>query len=102
MNLGWLLLVLGLGPLSKRNEGLGLTEISCCLFERIEAVGPHEPRPAIHMEKLLGRTCKLGGAESMGISKAGETVLARWMEYHIWHQLAGSVTLWEEGPEKGQ
>ena len=54
------------------------------------------------MEKLLGRTCKLGGAESMGISKAGETVLARWMEYHIWHQLAASVALLVEGLAKGQ
>ena len=40
MNLVWLLLVLGLGSLSKRK--------GCCLFERI-----YEPRPAIHMEKAL-------------------------------------------------
>ena len=62
----------------------------------------HEPRPAIHMEKQLGWACKLGGAESLGISKEGQTVLARLMETRIWHQLAGSVPLWGEGLEKGQ
>ena len=50
-----------------------------------------EPRPAIHREKLLGWAHKLGGAESLGISKVGQTVLARLMESQIWHQLAGSV-----------
>ena len=29
----------------------------------------------------------------MGISKAGQTVLARLMESQIWHHLAGSVAL---------
>ena len=43
------------------------------------------------MGKQLGWAHKLGGAESQGISKAGQTVLARLMESHIWHQLAGSV-----------
>ena len=42
------------------------------------------------------------GAESLGISKAGETVLARLMESQIWHQPAGSMALWAEGSEKGQ
>ena len=51
----------------------------------------HEPRPAIHMEKQLGWTGKLGGVESLGISKAGQTVLTRLMESLIWHQLSGSV-----------
>ena len=32
-----------------------------------------------------------GGAESLGISKAGQTVLASLMESQMWHQLAGSV-----------
>ena len=50
----------------------------------------HEQRPAIHMEKQLGWTQKLGGAESLGISKASQTVLARLMDSQIWHQLAGS------------
>ena len=50
-----------------------------------------ELRPAIHMEKQLGWTNKLGGKESLGISKAGQTVLARLMESQIWHQLAGFV-----------
>ena len=57
-----------------------------------------EPRPAIHMEKQLGLACKLGGAESLGISKVGQTVLARLMESQIWHQLASSVG---EGFKKG-
>ena len=67
VNLGWLLLVLG----------LGLTEASCCLFER-----------AIHMEKQHGLACKLVGVEPLGISKVGQTLLARMMESH---QLASSV-----------
>ena len=60
--------------------GLGLTEDSFCLFDRIEEVVKHEPRPAIHMEKQLGWAYNLGGAESLGISKAGQTVLAKLME----------------------
>ena len=55
-NLGWLLLVLG----------LGLNEASCCLFERISEVVKHKPRPAIYMEKQLGWAHKLGRAESLG------------------------------------
>ena len=89
MNLGWLLLILG----------LGLSKVSCCFFGSIWEVVKHEPRPAIHMEKQLGLACKLGGAESLGISKVGQTVLARLMECQIWHQLAGSV---EIGFSKGQ
>ena len=53
----------------------------------------HRLRPAIHMEKQHGWAGKLGGAVSQGISRAGQTVLARLMESQIWHQLAGSV--WE-------
>ena len=45
---------------------------------------------------------QLGWCESLGISKAGQTVLARLMESQIWHQLAGSVALLGEGSEKGQ
>ena len=51
----------------------------------------HEPRPAIHVEKQLGWAHKLRGEESPGISKEGQTLLARLMESQIWHQLAGSV-----------
>ena len=51
----------------------------------------HVPKVVIHMEKQLGWTCKLGGAESLGTSKAGQTVLARLMETGIWHHLIGSV-----------
>ena len=47
---------------------------------------------------------ELGGTESQGISKAGQRVLARLMESHIWHWPAssGSVALLWEGSEKGQ
>ena len=48
---------------------------------------------------------KLGGGESLGISKEGQTMLARLMESQICHQLAGSVALWlrgGEGLDKGQ
>ena len=58
----------------------------------------HEPRPAIHVEKQLGWAHKLRGEESPGISKEGQTLLARLMESQIWHQLAGSVG---EGFRKG-
>ena len=51
----------------------------------------HEPRPAIHMEKQLEWAHKLGGAESLGISKVSQMVLGRLMESQIWHQLAGTV-----------
>ena len=43
------------------------------------------------MEKQLGWAHKLGGTESLGISNAGQTLLARLMESQIWRQLAGSV-----------
>ena len=42
-------------------------------------------------ESSFGWAHKLGGAESLGISRAGQTVLARLMDSQIWHQLAGSV-----------
>ena len=44
----------------------------------------------------------MSGVESLGVSKAGQTVLAGLMESQIWHQLAGSVALGGEGLEKGQ
>ena len=43
------------------------------------------------MEKQLGWTHQLGEAESLGISKVDQTVLARLMEFQIWHQLVGSM-----------
>ena len=46
--------------------GLELTEASCCFL--------------VHMEKQLGWAHKLGGIESLGISKVGQTMLARLME----------------------
>ena len=60
----------------------------------------HEPRPAFHMEKQLGWACKLGGAESLGTSRAEQTMLARLMESQIWDQSASSVALWREGSER--
>ena len=35
--------------------------------------------------------CKLGGVESLGISKVGHMVLASLVESQIWNQLASSV-----------
>ena len=83
MNLGWLLLGLGLGPLSQRYGGWELPEAGCCLFESIEDVVKPEPRPAIHVEKQLGWVHKLGGTGPQGISKERQTVLARLMESQI-------------------
>ena len=49
-----------------------------------------EPRPVIHLGSSLGGP--ISWAESLGISKAGQTVLVLLMEEsQIWHQLAGSV-----------
>ena len=70
------------------------------MFERIWEVVQYEPRPAIHMEKQFGWVYKLGGAKCLGISKVGQTVLARLMESQIGHQLASSVALIIEGSEK--
>ena len=39
-------------------------------------------------------------AQSLGISKVGQTVLPRLMEFQIWYQLAGSMTLLEGGLRK--
>ena len=60
----------------------------------------YEPRPTIHIENQLGWAHKLRGAESLGISKVGQTVLPRLMEFQIWYQLAGSMTLLEGGLRK--
>ena len=51
------------------------------------------------MEKQLWWACKLGGAEPLGVFKAGQTVLARLKESQIWHQPTGSVG---RGFRKGQ
>ena len=54
----------------------------------------HEPRPAILMEKpLLTAVSWVGQSLALGISRTGQTVLARLMESHICHLLAGSVAL---------
>ena len=42
------------------------------------------------MEKQIGWTCKVSGSESLVISRAGQTVLARLMvESQIWNLLWG-------------
>ena len=51
----------------------------------------YEPGPAIHVERQLGWVHKFGGAESLGISKVGQTVLVRLMESQTWHQFDGSL-----------
>ena len=79
--------MLGLGLLSKRYRGWGLTEVSWYLF--------------VHMEKQLGWAGNLGGAESLGISRARQRVLARLVGSQIWHLPVGSVALVGEGSEKG-
>ena len=43
------------------------------------------------MEKQLEWAHKLGGVESLGISKVGQTVLASLIKSQIWHQLAHPV-----------
>ena len=50
----------------------------------------HDPRPAIHVGKQLEWAHKLVGAESLGISKTGQTVLVRLMESQIWYHLDSS------------
>ena len=50
-------------------------------------------------EQLGGWGYNLGGAESLGISKVGQTVLAKLMESQFGTSLPA---LWEEGLEKGK
>ena len=73
--------------------GLGFTEVSCCLFNRIQEFVKYEPRRVIHIEKQLRWAHNLGRAESLGIPKVVQTVLARSMESQIWQRLIGSVAL---------
>ena len=51
VNLGRLLLVLSLEPLSKRYRGWRYSEVNYFLLDRIYEVVRHELRPVIHMEK---------------------------------------------------
>ena len=55
----------------------------------------HELRPAIHIKKQLEWACRLGGAESLGISQADpdQIVLSRLMASQIWQQLASTLAL---------
>ena len=41
----------------------------------------------------LGSAHNLCGAKSLGISKAGQIVLARLKEFQMWHQPTGSVVV---------
>ena len=80
-----------------------LSEAGCCLFERIYEVVKHDPRQAIHMEKLLFMAISWVGQSLKGsnlISKVGQTVLARLTESQIRHLLVGSVAQWGKGSEK--
>ena len=63
MSVGWLLLAPGLGSTQQEVQvggcrvdllGLGayLSKPGYCLFEGIQKVVKHEPRPAIHVEKV--------------------------------------------------
>ena len=54
------------------------------------------------MEKQLGWVLKSDGPEPLGMSKVGQTVLARLMESQIGYLHAGSVALLGEGSERGQ
>ena len=58
-----------------------------------------EPKTAIHMEKQLWWACKLGKAESLGISKMSQIVLSKLMESQYGTSLAA---LFGEGLENGQ
>ena len=51
----------------------------------------HEPRLAIHVEKQLGWAQKVGWTESLGISRVGQTVLARLLESQVKRQPTSSV-----------
>ena len=75
MNLGWLLLVLG----------LEVSEASCCLLERVRKLC------SMSQDQLFTWKSSSGGAESLGISQVRKTVLARLRESQIWHQVANSV-----------
>ena len=50
-----------------------------------------QDQPFIYMGKQLGRAPKLGGVESLGISKVYQIVSASMIESQIWHHLASSV-----------
>ena len=89
VNLGWLLLVPGVGPLSKKYGCWGLNEAGY-LFERILEVVSMSPDLPFIRKSSMGR----GGTESLGISRVGQTVLDELMESQIWHQPASSVVLW--------
>ena len=56
----------------------------------------------IHVEMQLEWAQKLGGTESLGISRVGHIRLTRLMGSQLWHPPAGSAALWGKGSEKGQ
>ena len=80
VNLGWLLLV----------PGLGLTEASCCLFERIYKVIQYSQDQLFIWKKQLGWANNLGEAESghLHVGSNSVTVLARLIESQIRYQPA--------------
>ena len=62
----------------------------------------HEARPAIHMEKQLGWAHKLGGEDSLGISRVGQTVLVTSQVDGVSDMAPAVGSVGGEGLAKGQ
>ena len=94
MNLSWLRLCLTWGHIVRGTGwgSWGLPEASCCVFERILEVVKHEPKPVIHMEKLLLTAASWVGWNPRG-SLGQSRVLARFMESQMLYLSTSSVAL---------
>ena len=80
VNLSWLLLCQAWGSLKPA--------VACSRgFRRLFSMS--QAQPFVWKNSLGGPVSRVG--QSLGISKAGQTVLARLMETQIWHQLTHSV-----------
>ena len=102
VNLGWLLLVPGLGPLSKRYGGSLRLAVVCLIgFRKLLSMSQDQPFISKSHCLQFEWAPQLGEMEPQGISRVGQTVVARLMESQIWHPPAGSVALWREDSEKG-
>ena len=75
MNLGWLLLVLG----------LGLTEAYLGGFRKLCSMSQDQP--------FIWKS-SLSGVESQDIARVGQIVLVKLMKSQIWHLLAGFMAPW--------
>ena len=63
----------------------------------------HMPRLAIHMEKSVNSLDEfISWVDGVSGDFQGGANSVRLMKSHIWHPPAGSVTLWDEGSEKGK